>query len=102
MTVTRSSLAESLFVNVGLNKKEAREVVRIFFDEIHQILQSGQNVKLLGFGKFEVRHKNARPGRNPKTGEEAMVTARSVVVFRPGQKLKSLVRDYAYKAPQED
>jgi len=91
MTLTKAELTELLFERVGLNKREARDMVEGFFEVIRLTLERGENVKLSGFGAFELRDKRQRLGRNPKTGEEAMISARRVVTFHPGQKLKSLV-----------
>ena len=88
-------MAESLFNELGLNKREARELVDVFFEDLRAALASGEQVKLSGFGNFDLRDKNQRPGRNPKTGEEIPITARRVVTFRPGQKLKARVDAYA-------
>ena len=88
MALTKAELAEALFEQLGLNKREAKEFVDLFFEEIRRSLESGQQVKLSGFGNFELRDKNQRPGRNPKTGEEIPISARRVVTFRPGQKLR--------------
>ncbi|MEM7450913.1 MAG: integration host factor subunit alpha, partial [Pseudomonadota bacterium] len=87
--------ADSLFNELGLNKREARELVDLFFEELRSSLAVGEQVKLSGFGNFDLRDKNERPGRNPKTGEEIPISARRVVTFRPGQKLKSRVEAYA-------
>ena len=94
LTLTKAELAEMLFERVGLNKREAKDMVETFFDEIRQALERGESVKLSGFGNFDLREKKERPGRNPKTGEEIPITARRVVTFRPGQKLKSRVEAY--------
>jgi integration host factor subunit alpha len=88
-------MAETLFDELGLNKREAKELVELFFEEIRDTLASGDDVKLSGFGNFVLRTKNQRPGRNPKTGEEIPISARRVVTFRPGQKLKARVEAYA-------
>ncbi|MEQ1438741.1 integration host factor subunit alpha [Fontimonas sp. SYSU GA230001] len=88
MALTKAELAEALFDELGLNKREAKEFVDLFFEEIRGRLESGDEVKLSGFGNFELRSKNQRPGRNPKTGEEIPISARRVVTFRPGQKLR--------------
>ena len=93
--LTKASLAEKLFEELGLNKREAKEVVELFFEEIRQSLESNQSVKLSAFGNFDLRDKSQRPGRNPKTGEEIPISARRVVTFRPGQKLKARVEAYA-------
>ncbi|HTT08870.1 MAG TPA: integration host factor subunit alpha [Gammaproteobacteria bacterium] len=95
MALTKAEMAEKLFEELGLNKREAKELVEMFFEEIRAALESGQQVKLSGFGNFDLRKKNQRPGRNPKTGEEIPITARRVVTFRPGQKLKARVEAYA-------
>ena len=95
MALTKADMAESLFHELGLNKREARELVDVFFEDLRVSLASGDQVKLSGFGNFDLRDKNQRPGRNPKTGEEIPISARRVVTFRPGQKLKSRVEAYA-------
>ncbi|MEE4376891.1 MAG: integration host factor subunit alpha [Candidatus Competibacteraceae bacterium] len=94
MALTKADMAERLFTKLGLNKREAKELVESFFEEIRRSLQQGEQVKLSGFGNFDLRDKNQRPGRNPKTGEEIPITARRVVTFRPGQKLKARVDAY--------
>ena|SRR5689334_8604755 len=91
MALTKADLAESRFNELGLNKREAKEFVELFFDKIRDALVSGQHVKLSGFGNFGLRQKNPRPGRNPKTGEEIPITARRVVTFRASHKLKERV-----------
>ena len=88
MALTKAEMAERLFEEVGLNKREAKEFVDAFFDVLRDSLQRGQGIKLSGFGNFDLRAKNQRPGRNPKTGEEIPISARRVVTFRPGQKLR--------------
>ena len=95
MTVTKADFAERLFDELGLNKREAKEIVEMFFEEIKGALEMGEQVKISGFGKFELRDKSSRPGRNPKTGEEIPISARRVVTFRSGQKLKARVEAYA-------
>lgn len=95
MALTKAQMAERLFEELGLNKREAKEMVEAFFEEIRAALEAGEQVKLSGFGNFDLRTKNQRPGRNPKTGEEIPITARRVVTFRPGQKLKQRVEAYA-------
>lgn len=82
-------------MELGLNKREAKEFVDLFFEEIRTSLESSEPVKISGFGNFELRDKRQRPGRNPKTGEEVPISARRVVTFRPGQKLRERVEDYA-------
>jgi integration host factor subunit alpha len=93
-TVTKASLAEELYERLGLNKREAKDLVEQFFEEVRSALEDGRNVKLSGFGNFSLRDKSERPGRNPKTGEEIPVSARRVVTFRPGQKLKARIDAY--------
>ncbi len=95
MALTKADMAEKLYDELGLNKREAKEIVEMFFEEVRAALESGNQVKLSGFGNFDLRDKNQRPGRNPKTGEEIPITARRVVTFRPGQKLKARVEAYA-------
>ena len=90
-TLTKAELTELLYEQVGLNKREAKEMVETFFEEICVALQRGEAVKLSGFGNFQLRDKPQRPGRNPRTGEEIPITARRVVTFHASQKLKSMV-----------
>ena len=94
MALTKAEMAEALFDQLGLNKREARELVDLFFEELRTALSTGAQVKLSGFGHFDLRDKHQRPGRNPKTGEEIPISARRVVTFRPGQKLKARVEAY--------
>ena len=95
MALTKADMAERLFEELGLNKREAKELVEMFFEEVRDALENGQQVKLSGFGNFDLRDKKQRPGRNTKTGQEIPITARRVVTFRPGQKLKARVEAYA-------
>ncbi len=95
MALTRADMAESLFNKLGLNKKEARELVDLYFEELVASLAVGEQVRLSGFGNFGLRDKKERPGRNPKTGDKIPVAARRVVIFRPGNKLKARVEAYA-------
>lgn len=95
MALTKADMADRLFEELGLNKREAKELVEMFFDQIRDSLADNRPVKLSGFGNFDLRDKSERPGRNPKTGEEIPISARRVVTFRPGQKLKQRVEDYA-------
>ena len=94
MAVTKAEMADRLFDHVGLNKREAKDFVDAFFEVVREALEREDTVKLSGFGNFELRKKNQRPGRNPKTGEEIPISARRVVTFRPGQKLKIRVESY--------
>jgi len=106
MAITKAELAESLSLSLGLSKRDAKEFVELAFEEIREALERGESVKLSGFGNFGVRDKNARPGRNPKTGEEKAISARRVVTFKPGQKLKSRVENSTqlegFKESEED
>lgn len=94
-TLTKAELAEMLFDQVGLNKRESKDMVEAFFDVIREALEQGDSVKLSGFGNFQLRDKPQRPGRNPKTGEVIPITARRVVTFHASQKLKSQVEEHA-------
>ncbi len=95
MALTKADMAERLYSEVGLNKREAKEFVDAFFEAMRATLAKGEQVKLSGFGNFDLRQKKERPGRNPKTGEEIPISARRVVTFRQGQKLKDRVDAYA-------
>ena len=88
-------MAESLFNELGLRRKDARELVDLLIEELMASLAVGEQVKLSGFGNFDLRDKNERPGRNPKTGESIPVSARRVVTFRAGNTLKARVKAYA-------
>lgn len=90
-TLTKAALADLLFERVGLNKREAKDMVETFFEEISAALIRGESVKLSGFGNFQLRDKQQRPGRNPKTGEEIPISARRVVTFHASQKLKAQI-----------
>jgi len=94
MALTKADMAELLFEEIGLNKREAGEMVEKFFEEVKLGLETGHQVKLSGFGNFLTLSKKERPGRNPKTGEEIPISARIVVTFRPGQKLRMRVEAY--------
>ena len=90
--LTKAEMAEALFEQLGLNKREARELVDLFFEEIRAALSSGEQVKLSGFGNFSIREKGSRPGRNPRTGESVPIKARNVVTFHSSHKLKAIVQ----------
>ena len=91
--LTKADLAEQLFDQLGLNKREAKEVVELFFEEISRSLEDNVQVKLSGFGNFELKEKKERPGRNPKTGEEVPITPRRVLTFRPSHLMKDRVSE---------
>jgi len=99
-TLTKAELSELLFERLGLNKREAKDMVDAFFEIVNDALIKGEEVKLSGFGNFIIRRKAARPGRNPRTGEVIPIKARNVVTFHPSQKLKALVQGDV--APLED
>ena len=88
-------MVAGLFNEMGLNKKEARELVNLFFQKLEACLADGEQIRFSGFGNFDLRDKSERPGRNPRTGEEIPIPARRVVTFRAGQKLKARVEGYA-------
>ncbi len=94
MALTKAGISDNLYNVLGLNKRESKEVVEQFFEEIRLCLESGEQVKLSGFGNFNLRDKDSRPGRNPKTGEEIPISARRVVTFRAGHKLREKVEMY--------
>jgi len=95
MAKTKADLALTIFEQVGLNKREASDCVESFYQCIKETLEQGNMVKLSGFGNFVLRDKSARPGRNPKTGEDIPISARRVVTYRPSQKLKNKITENA-------
>jgi integration host factor subunit alpha len=94
LRLTKAELADLLFTRVGLNKREAKEMVDAFFTVMRDALESGENVKLAGFGNFQLRDKRARPGRNPKTGETVLIASRRVVTFYASRNLKARLKGY--------
>ena len=100
MALTKADIAEKLFTEIGLTKREAKEIVELIYLQIANKLKQGEQVKISGFGNFELHDKDERPGRNPKTGEEIPVSARRVVTFHSGQKLRARVELYAGKEIQ--
>lgn len=92
--LTKADLVEHLYEVMGLNKREAKDLIEAFFEQVAAALEGGKHVKISGFGNFELRDKKERPGRNPKTGEEVAVSARRVVTFKPSQKLKLKVEKH--------
>ena len=91
-TLTKADMIDHLSIRLRLSRQDARLIVDTFFGEISQSLAHGKEVKLSGFGNFELKDKKSRPGRNPKTGEEIPVKARRVVTFKAGQKLRSEIK----------
>ena len=92
-TVTKNELSEALFDQVGLNKREAKDMIDAFFDRIGQTLEAGVEVKISGFGNFQIRTKAPRPGRNPRTGQPIPIEARRVVTFHASHKLKEQIQE---------
>ena len=92
MALTKFDIVKSLNDKIGLNKREAKELVDSFFDNIKRLLSQGQEIKLSGFGNFQLKNKSSRPGRNPRTGDDVEITARRVVTFKSGQKLKESMK----------
>lgn len=103
MTLTKADLVEKVFDKVGLTKREATDSVELVFNTIKDTLKSSDKVKISGFGNFVVRHKKARVGRNPQSGEEMMISARSVLTFKPSQVLKAMLnRDLPQRRADEE
>ena len=102
MAVTKADLIDNLFNTLGINKREAKEIVELLFEEMSQALAKGEDIKLSGFGVFALRDKSARPGRNPKTGKEVIIPPRRVVTFRSGEKLKTRVENHARTKDETD
>ncbi|ABJ90561.1 integration host factor subunit alpha [Buchnera aphidicola] len=94
MVLTKAEISDYLFHKLELSKQNIKDLVEIFFEEVRKSLELGESVKLSGFGNFYLRDKKQRPGRNPKTGEYIPISARRVVVFKPGQKLRSRVESF--------
>ena len=92
MALTKFDIVKNLNYEIGLNKREAKELVDSFFDTIKKLLSQGKEVKLSGFGNFQLKDKSSRPGRNPRTGDDVEIKARRVVTFKSGQKLKESVK----------
>ena len=91
-TLTKAELADLLFERLGLNKRESKDMVEAFFNLVHATLVSGVDVKMSGFGNFNIRRKAPRPGRNPRTGEAIPIGERHVVTFHASHKLKAIVQ----------
>jgi integration host factor subunit alpha len=91
--LTKAHLSDLLFDQIGLNKRESKDMVDAFFELISDSLVDGEDVKITGFGNFQIRTKAPRPGRNPRTGEEIPIDARRVVTFHASHKLKDQIQD---------
>ncbi|MAI25460.1 MAG: integration host factor subunit alpha [Spirochaeta sp.] len=91
--MTKAEIVEQIYERVGFSKKEAAELVEKVFEIIKETLAEGEKVKISGFGNFVVRHKNARKGRNPQTGQEILLDARKVLTFKPSLVLKTVLND---------
>ena len=91
MALTHAEIADRLIAKLNMPKATAQDFVDVFFKTIASTLENGDIVKLTGFGNFELKQKNSRPGRNPKTGEEVMITPRRVTTFKAGQKLRNRI-----------
>ena len=100
--MTKAEIVEQIYERVGFSKKESAELVERVFQIIKETLANGEKVKISGFGNFVVREKNARKGRNPKTGEEIRLEARRVLTFKPSQVLKNALNGEAPPAPGTD
>src|SRR5262245_34411769 len=94
MALTKAEISEVLADSLGMNKRDAKDMVELLFEEIRQALERGESVKISGFGNFDLRDKSERPGRNPKTGQDVSISARRVVTFKPGQKLRARVESF--------
>jgi integration host factor subunit alpha len=90
--LTKAQLSDMLFEQIGLNKRESKDMIDAFFDLIAQRLVDGEDVKISGFGNFQIRTKAPRPGRNPRTGEAIPIEARRVVTFHASHKLKDVIQ----------
>jgi integration host factor subunit alpha len=103
-TVTKADIVEKVYQKIGFSKKEASELVELVFGTLKNVLQNGEKVKISGFGNFVVRNKNERVGRNPQTGEQIKISARSVLTFRPSQVLKAMLNgeEYAHLTDDDD
>ena len=102
LTVTKADLVEKVYEKIGFSKKESSELVELVFSSLKNVLCSGENVKVSGFGKFNVRDKNSRMGRNPQTGEQITIEGRRVLTFRPSQVLKAILNGEDASRIKED
>jgi integration host factor subunit alpha len=101
-TVTKADLVEKVYERLGFSKKEAADLVEMVFDLLKESSTKGEKVKISGFGKFVVRSKTARIGRNPQTGEQITISARHVLTFRPSQVLKAMINGEEVTGVEED
>ncbi len=101
-TITKADIVEKVYETIGFSKKEASELVELVFLELKKTLQSGEKVKISGFGNFVVRGKSERVGRNPQTGEQIKISARRVLTFRPSQVLKAMLNGEEYSHLKDD
>lgn len=101
-TITKADIVEKVYETIGFSKKEASELVELVFSELKKNLQSGEKVKISGFGNFVVRAKSERVGRNPQTGEQIKISARRVLTFRPSQVLKAMLNGEEYSHLKDD
>ena len=101
MALTKASISEKIFQDFRISKNDAKNLVECFFEEIRILLEQGYQIRLSSFGNFVLRDKNERPGRNPKTGKDTSITARRVVTFHAGQKLKDRIDKYMSKILKE-
>lgn len=97
MVLTKAEISENLFEKLKLTKRDSKEFVEFFFEEVRKSLENGEDVKLSGFGNFQIKNKKERPGRNPRTGEVVLIKARRVVTFKAGQKLKNRIETFSTK-----
>ncbi|QCI24231.1 integration host factor subunit alpha [Buchnera aphidicola (Muscaphis stroyani)] len=100
MVLTKSEISDHLFEKLNLTKRDSKEFVEFFFEEVRKSLENGEDVKLSGFGNFRLKNKKERPGRNPKTGKKVSISSRRVVTFKAGQKLKNRIDNYLIKVKQ--
>ena len=99
--MTKAEIVEQIYERVGFSKKEAAELVEKVFEIVKETLAEGEKVKISGFGNFVVRHKNARKGRNPQTGQEILLDARKVLTFKPSLVLKNVLNESEEFGPSD-
>lgn len=90
-TITRADVAEAIYEEIGLSRKDSNDILDMIFDEMTNELVKGNDVKLSSFGTFALRNKKARAGRNPKTGVEAVISPRRVISFKPSQTMRKII-----------